>query len=83
MHFQQSQTRRVNETLLYNDAGYLPKPVRVMCLLCNKNTIITPPLSEQLLPGITRGMLLDILKADGHLRFERACYSHGRSAQCG
>jgi D-alanine transaminase len=70
MHFQQSQTAGVNETLLYNDAGYLTEASACNVFIVQQNTIITPPLSEQLLPGITRGMLLDILKADGHLRFE-------------
>ena len=32
--------------------------------------VITPPLDNQLLPGITRNMLVDILREDGSIRVE-------------
>lgn len=70
MHFQQSQTAGVNETILYDDNAYLTEASSCNVFIVKDGVIITPPLSEKLLPGITRGMLLDILKNDGSLSFE-------------
>jgi D-alanine transaminase len=70
MHFQQSQTAGVNETILYDEEGYLTEASACNVFIVKDGTILTPPLSEQLLPGITRGLLLDILKKDGTLPLE-------------
>jgi D-alanine transaminase len=37
--------------------------------------VITPPLDNQLLPGITRNMLLDILRKDGTLQVQERAVS--------
>lgn len=70
LHFQQGQTAGVDETLLYDENGFLTEASACNVFIVINNTICTPPLSDQLLPGVTRGLLLDILKKDGQLKFE-------------
>lgn len=75
MHFQQGQDAGVNETILYNAEGYLTEASACNVFVVKDNMILTPPLDNQLLPGITRLMLLDILKQDNKLKFvERAVH---------
>lgn len=70
MHFQQSQSAGVNETILYDEEGYLTEASACNVFMVKDGVIFTPPLSTQLLPGITRAILLDILQKDGRLPVE-------------
>jgi D-alanine transaminase len=70
MHYQQGHVKGDGEILLYNERNELTE-----CGACNayivKNGIVaTPPLDNQILPGITRLVLLGVLQADGSIPVE-------------
>lgn len=70
MHFQQGQDAGVHETILYNQRNELTEASACNVFLVKDEVVITPPLDNQLLPGITRHMLLDILRQDGTLEVQ-------------
>ncbi len=70
MHFQHGFERGANETLLFNANNELTEASACNAYIVKDGVIITPPLDNQILPGITRFMLLDILKKDGSLKVE-------------
>lgn len=70
MHFQHGYERGANETLLFNANNELTEASACNAYIVKDGVIITPPLDNQILPGITRFMLLDILKKDGSLKVE-------------
>ena len=61
MHFQQGYEQGYNETLLFNEHNELTEGSACNAYLVKNKEVITPPLDSQILPGITRFMLLDIL----------------------
>jgi len=70
MHFQHGFERGSNETLLFNANNELTEASACNAYIVKDGVIVTPPLDNQILPGITRFMLLDILKKDGSLKVE-------------
>ncbi|WP_340679716.1 D-amino acid aminotransferase [Paraglaciecola sp.] len=75
LHFQQGQDAGCHETLLFNQEGYLTEASACNVFVIKNNCILTPPLDHQLLPGITRHLLLDMLKQDNKLHIaERAIH---------
>lgn len=62
MHFQHGQDSGFNETILFNANNELTEASACNVFVVKGDTIVTPPLDKQLLPGITRFMLLDILR---------------------
>ncbi len=70
MHFQHGFERGSNETLLFNANNELTEASACNAYIVKDGVIATPPLDNQILPGITRFMLLDILKKDGSLKVE-------------
>lgn len=70
MHFQHGFERGANETLLFNANNELTEASACNAYVVKDGVIATPPLDNQILPGITRFMLLDILKKDGSLKVE-------------
>lgn len=52
----------VYETILRNEKGYWVEGNRTNFFIVSGDTVITAPLSDGLLPGITREMVLEILK---------------------
>ena len=68
MHFQQGQEAGVDETILYNQRDELTEASACNVFIVKNKVVMTPPLDNQLLPGITRNMLLDILRKDGTLQ---------------
>ena len=70
MHFQQGFADGLNETLLYNARGELTEASACNAYIVKDGVVSTPPLDEQILPGITRLMLLDILRRDGTLQVQ-------------
>lgn len=70
MHFQQGQDAGVNETLLFNKDGYLTEASACNVFIVKNQQILTPPLDNQLLPGITRDLLLKILRQDQQFKLE-------------
>ena len=70
LHYQQGHEKGDGEILLYNEKNELTE-----CGACNayivKNGIVsTPPLDNQILPGITRQLVLKVLREDGSIPLE-------------
>lgn len=70
MHFQHGFAQGANETLLYNANNELTEASACNAYIVKDGVVATPPLDNQILPGITRFMLLDILKKDGSIKVE-------------
>lgn len=70
MHFQQGQDAGVDETILYNPHDELTEASACNVFMVKNEVVITPLLDNQLLPGITRNILLDILRKDGTLQVQ-------------
>jgi D-alanine transaminase len=75
MHFQQGQDAGVHETILYNQHNELTEASACNVFIVKNEVVITPPLGNQLLPGITRNMLIDILRKDGTLQVQERVIS--------
>ena len=71
MHFQHSQDNGVNETLLFNDQGFLTEASVCNVFVVKNGVVATPPLDNQLLPGITRHIVIESLRQDGELVVEQ------------
>jgi D-alanine transaminase len=69
LHFQQGHAHGVDETILFNEQGFLTEASACNVFIVKAGEILTPPLDHQLLPGITRQILLAILEKDGNLPF--------------
>lgn len=70
MHFQTGFAAGMNETLLYNDNNELTEASACNAYIVKDGVVITPPLDNQILPGITRLILLNILAKDGSIKVE-------------
>ncbi|TRX56877.1 aminotransferase class IV [Thalassomonas sp. M1454] len=70
MHFQHGFAEGCNETLLFNANNELTEASACNAYIVKDGVIATPPLDNQILPGITRLILLDILAKDGSLKVE-------------
>ncbi|MGJ8680816.1 aminotransferase class IV [Paraglaciecola sp.] len=70
MHFQHGQDSGVNETILFNAQNELTEASACNVFVVKGTKIVTPPLDKQLLPGITRFMVLDILRKEPTLEVE-------------
>jgi len=70
IHFQKGQAEGKDETLLYNAAGEVTEGSAANAFVIKDGVAATPPLDNQVLPGITRLMLLDMLRKDGSAQIE-------------
>ena len=70
MHFNQSYQGGDNETILYNETGELTEASACNVYIVKDGVIATPETDHQILPGITRMLLIEILRADGSLPIE-------------
>jgi D-alanine transaminase len=70
IHFQKGQAEGKDETLLYNAAGEITEGSAANAFVVRDGVAATPPLDNQVLPGITRLMLLDMLRKDGSVQVE-------------
>ena len=75
LHFQQGQDQGNDETLLFNADNQLTEASSCNAYIVKDGVVITPPLDNQLLPGITRQLLLDILRRDGGIPVEERIVS--------
>jgi D-alanine transaminase len=62
MHYQHGHSRGYSETLLFNAADELTEAAACNVFIVADGVVATPPLDNQKLPGITRYMLLDMLR---------------------
>ena len=75
MHFQHAHRNDVAETVLYNAQGEVTEASTSNIFVVKGQKITTPPLDNQLLPGITRHLVLDILSTKTDYRIEEATLS--------
>ncbi len=62
MHYQHGHSQGYQETLLFNADEELTEAAACNVFIVNDGVVATPPLDHQKLPGITRFMLLDMLR---------------------
>ncbi len=67
MHYQHGHSRGHNETILYNEDHELTEAAACNVFVVKHGIVSTPLLDHQKLPGITRLMLLEILRRDGSI----------------
>jgi D-alanine transaminase len=70
MHFQEGYGAGLDETILHNSHGEITEASACNVFIVKQGRVLTPPLDHQLLPGITRQLLIDILRRDGSLEVE-------------
>lgn len=71
MHFQHGFSRGYNETILFNSKNEVTEASACNAYIVKNGVVITPPLDHQILPGITRFMLLDILSKYSDIKVEQ------------
>ncbi len=62
LHYQHGHSRGYQETLLFNANDELTEAAACNVFIVTDGVVATPPLDHQKLPGITRYMLLDMLR---------------------
>ncbi len=67
IHYQQGHAHGQDETILYNRHGELTEAAACNVFIVKDGVVATPLLDEQKLPGITRQLLLEILRRDGSI----------------
>ncbi|MFV2033271.1 MAG: aminotransferase class IV [Gammaproteobacteria bacterium] len=70
MHFQQGYEKGDGEILLYNANNELTECGACNAYIVKDGVVATPPLDDQILPGVTRLIALRALKADGSIPVE-------------
>jgi D-alanine transaminase len=70
MHYHQGHSGGHDETVLYNHRHELTEAASCNVYVIKNGIVATPLLDEQKLPGITRYMLLEILRRDGSITVE-------------
>jgi D-alanine transaminase len=65
MHFQQGHEKGDGEILLFNENNELTECGACNAYIVKDGVVITPPLDNQILPGITRQLVLSILRDNG------------------
>ncbi|MFT5482619.1 MAG: D-alanine transaminase [Halieaceae bacterium] len=75
MHYQYGHSRGGDETILYNDRGELTEAAACNVYVVKNGVVATPLLDTQILPGITRLILLSILQKDGSITLQERTVS--------
>lgn len=70
MLFQYGYAKGMSETLLFDANDELTEASAANAYIVSNGQVITPPLDEHILPGVTRHILLSILRADGSIAVE-------------
>ena len=70
LHYNQGHSRGDGEILLFNASDELTECGACNAYIVKDGVVATPPLDNQILPGITRQVLLSILAADGSIEVE-------------
>jgi D-alanine transaminase len=70
MHFQHGHSQGYNDTILFNENNEMTEGSACNAYIVKDGVVITPPLDNQILPGITRLMLLDILAKHTDIKVE-------------
>lgn len=70
LHFQESFSRGMDETLMYNAEGELTEASSSNVFIVKDGEVSTPLLDRQKLPGISRHIVLESLRAEGSIPVE-------------
>ena len=70
MHYQHGVARGDAETILYNADREITEAAACNVYVVKDGVVATPPLDHQILPGITRQLVLEILRRDGTIPIE-------------
>ncbi len=70
LHFQESYAAGHNEILLFNDKGNLTEAGACNVFIVKDGVVATPIQDNQILPGITRLLILNILRKEGSIKAE-------------
>jgi len=70
LHYQRSHAAGHDETILYNHRHELTEASACNVYVVKDGVVATPLLDEQKLPGVTRFILLEILRRDGNIGVE-------------
>jgi D-alanine transaminase len=70
MHYQQGHEKGDGEILLYNDADELTECGACNAYIVKNGVVVTPPIDDQILAGITRQIALEALRTDGTIPVE-------------
>lgn len=70
MHYQQGHAAGAQEIILYNSDGEITEAAACNVFIVRSGVVATPMLDSQKLPGITRLMLLDILRRYSNIPVE-------------
>ena len=75
MHHQQAAALGLNECILFDEQNVLTEGSSTNVFIVKHGVVITPPLSHKILPGITRQLLLSILRQYSSLPVEERAVS--------
>lgn len=70
MHHQQAAALGLNECILFDEQGFLTEGSSTNVFIVKDSVVITPPLSHKILSGVTRQLLLSILREHSSLKVE-------------
>jgi len=70
MHFQEGRQKGLDETLLYNDRNELKEGSTCNVYIVKNGVVVTPPIDNHILPGVTRYILLDLLRKNDSIKVE-------------
>ena len=70
LHFQQSYSVQNNETIMYNALGQLTEGSYSNVFIVEDGVVATPILDHQLLPGISRHIAIESMRANGSITVE-------------
>ena len=70
LHYNQAHQGGDSETILYNENGEVTEAAACNVFVVKDGVIATPDTDHQILPGITRLLMLEILRADGSVPVE-------------
>lgn len=75
LHFQQGHEKGDGEILLYNGNNELTECGACNAYIVKDGVVSTPPLDNQILPGITRQLVLKVLREDGSIPLQERVIS--------
>ena len=67
LHFQHSHSQGMDECILYNDKDELTEASHSNVMIVKNGSVVTAPLDNQILPGISRHITLASLRAEGSI----------------
>ena len=70
LHFQEGYAAQKDETIMYNARGELTEASSSNVFIVKDGIVATPMLDHQLLPGISRHIVIESLRADGLIQVE-------------